>query len=49
MTAFKRKLPTLAVFLLSALLGMVLFVYALHLAGKMFGGHGSLDDVLAGL
>ena len=30
-----------------ALLGMVLFVYALHLAGKMFGGHGSLDDVLA--
>ncbi|GHF56347.1 Yip1 family protein [Seohaeicola zhoushanensis] len=30
-----------------ALLGMVLFVYALHFAGRMFDGHGSLEDVLA--
>ncbi|MFC4668429.1 YIP1 family protein [Seohaeicola nanhaiensis] len=34
-------------FFMIALLGMVLFVYVLRMAGRLFGGQGELDDVLA--
>ena len=34
-------------FFVIALLGMVFFVYVLQMAGRLFGGQGELDDVLA--
>lgn len=34
-------------FFMIALLGMVFFVYVLQMAGRLFGGQGELDDVLA--